>query len=254
MEKKGSFSFPNPGFKSPSGLGRPRRASLPVFYSLWSTCKQALLARVAASLHFSDLVKLSEYTLVSSSSSSLFFPTAARAHDLHALLLTHRNSAIDVNSAAVQSPLRATFPASWASCPNILPVFESVCVLHFCSLWGEKKLQESVCNQMSAADVQQKQTELIEMMHYWRRLMSSENEMRALTLWLPNPPPKTNPDAPQRFLIRRSAWWTFQQKLMRWTARSRERSLNTSQVIIVRFLDQKRQNQRQPQTLRGKAV
>lgn len=72
---------------------------------------------------------------------------------------------------------------------------------------------------MSAADVQQKQTELIEMMHYWGRLMSSENEMRALALWLPNPPPKTDPNAPNGSLIRRSAWRTFQQKLMWWTGR-----------------------------------
>lgn len=75
---------------------------------------------------------------------------------------------------------------------------------------------------MSAADVQQKQTELIETMHYWRRLMSSENEMRALALRLPNPPPKTDPDAPQPSVIlssRRSAWQTFQQKVMWWTGR-----------------------------------
>lgn len=145
--KKGSFSFPNPGFKSPSGLGRPRRASLPVFYSLWSTCKQALLARVAASLHFSDLMKLSEYSLVSSSSTSLLFPTAARAHDLHTSLLTHRNSAIDLNSAAVQSPLRATFPASWASCPNILPVFDSLCVCATFLLFVGGKKAAGICLQ-----------------------------------------------------------------------------------------------------------
>lgn len=43
--KKGVlFSFSNLGFESPFHLERPRRASLPVFYSLWSMCKQALPA------------------------------------------------------------------------------------------------------------------------------------------------------------------------------------------------------------------
>lgn len=149
-KKKRSLSFPKPGFEPPSGLGRPRRARLPVFYSLWSTCKQALLARDAASPHFSGLMKLSENSLVSFLSTSPSFPTAARAHDLHALLLTHRDSATDVNSAAVRSPLRATFPASWASCPNILPVFDSlslsVCATFFALCGGKKKS----CRNLSA--------------------------------------------------------------------------------------------------------
>lgn len=61
----------------------------------------------------------------------------------------------------------------------------------FALCWG-KKLQESVCNQTRVADVQQKQTELIEMLHDWRRLMSSENEMRALTLWAAKATPQTD--------------------------------------------------------------
>lgn len=148
MEEKRVFVFSKAGLEPPSGLGRPRRARLPVFYSLWSTCKQALLARDAASPRFSGLMKLSECSLVSFLSTSLLFPTAARAHDLHALLPTHRDSAIDVNSAAVRSPLRATFPASWASCPNILPVFDSLslCVLHFLLFVGGKKS----CRNLSA--------------------------------------------------------------------------------------------------------
>lgn len=109
-EKKGSFFFfSNLGFKSPFHLERPRRASPPVFYSLWSMCKHALPARLSASFHFSELMKLSEKSLVSFLCGSLLFPTAACAHNLSTLLLTHPNTAKRCKLQVVQSPPKPFF-------------------------------------------------------------------------------------------------------------------------------------------------
>lgn len=110
-QKKGSFfSFQTWVLNLLSHLEQPRRAqSLPVFYSLWSMCKHALPPRVSVSLHFSELMKLTENTLVSILCGSLLFPMAACVHDLHTLLLTHINSAKDVNYRSSNLPWKPFF-------------------------------------------------------------------------------------------------------------------------------------------------
>lgn len=82
-------------------------------------CKHTLPAQLSVFLHFSELMKLSENTLVS----FLSFPTAACVRNLRELLLSHRNTEKDVNYRSSDLPFVGTHN-SWAVRADFLSLFD----------------------------------------------------------------------------------------------------------------------------------